>query len=411
MFSDFKKAFVKRPQFKSAPPQAVLDTLNKDLPEGFKYRHTRDGFCVLANDEEFVVNSSRFVLPNEAKEVFGEKNNLSYDEIMQYAYNSQKEIIIKPEDDGTYVINGNRFRADELIKAPLRNLTLKENHLVIVAPKFSEPFTIIVEGNGEIMELQFERKPHNSIDTYCFETVADSPLHIKYQYNVNTFSCVFSVDINKSIKSVSTTLAANKIFNSFVVGDVKINGVEMGTKPDEETQLVSEDTLSFWSMLQELEKVFLVQFDASQDILVDDVNRTYELFTSLVEHKPFKQYKTYNNLKGSGTRFEYENFEDLKGKEMYFEYVESVKFDLLGIPISVVSLVGIHGAVIDEVSYGNNESTDEIKIDVKCVPGKRMYSSTMHFLNEEVLKAFRNDVGHIEVFEKAKEIKYINGHQ
>ena len=45
--------------------------------------------------EKVNLNSRRFVLPNEAKEVFGEKNNPSYAEIMQYAYNSQKEIIIK----------------------------------------------------------------------------------------------------------------------------------------------------------------------------------------------------------------------------------------------------------------------------------------------------------------------------
>ena len=45
MFSNFKDAFIRKPQFTTQTPESVLDVLSKDLPDGFRYINDHDGFC------------------------------------------------------------------------------------------------------------------------------------------------------------------------------------------------------------------------------------------------------------------------------------------------------------------------------------------------------------------------------
>ena len=37
MYSSFKDTFIKKPQFTVQTPEAVLRTIGKELPEGFRY--------------------------------------------------------------------------------------------------------------------------------------------------------------------------------------------------------------------------------------------------------------------------------------------------------------------------------------------------------------------------------------
>lgn len=407
MFSNFKKAFVKRPQFTIAPPKAVIDVLNLEAPEGFEYKHTGDGICVLVNEKEFVVNNGKIILPADVIEKYGEQFKDNIEAVLQYAYNSQMEIIIAPKDDGCYVINGKKIRAEDLIKAPLKGLNLKENRLVMSPQKFPGPFLIVVEGNGQVLELFLERKAHKSIDTYLLETVEGSPLELIYKYNATTESCTFTITINKNIKSVSEVLKVNQIYNSFIEGTVKINGVEADYISNKCDATVSEETLLFWKMLQALERKLKVSFDASQDILISDVNKVNELYSSFIEKKPFRQYKTYKNLRVSGREYKIEKFSELIGHRIFFEYVEKEKCELLGVHLVYEALVGIYDAVIDKIIHPAGEKTDEFQIDISSEVDRKMYSSTMYFVTEDELNLYREKEGHIEEFADSKEITYI----
>ena len=44
MFSNFKDAFIRRPQFTVKTPDAVVEMISKGLPKGFRYVHDHDGY-------------------------------------------------------------------------------------------------------------------------------------------------------------------------------------------------------------------------------------------------------------------------------------------------------------------------------------------------------------------------------
>ena len=50
MFSNFRDTFIKKPQFTSKIPDAVLKTVGKTLPDGFRYVEDYDGYCRLDCD-------------------------------------------------------------------------------------------------------------------------------------------------------------------------------------------------------------------------------------------------------------------------------------------------------------------------------------------------------------------------
>ena len=124
MFSNFKDTFIKKPQFTIKTPDAVLETISKDLPEGFSYVYDHDGFCRIECEREMTFTALNIKLPDEAKSVF---SGIDYniDDILKYAYNSQKTIEILPDDEGCYTINGNRINSQDFIVSPMSDKKLK----------------------------------------------------------------------------------------------------------------------------------------------------------------------------------------------------------------------------------------------------------------------------------------------
>ena len=67
MFSNFKDAFIRKPQFTVKTPDAVLEAISKGLPEGFRYVHDHDGLCRLECDGVLNITPKRYAFPEEAK--------------------------------------------------------------------------------------------------------------------------------------------------------------------------------------------------------------------------------------------------------------------------------------------------------------------------------------------------------
>ena len=63
MYSSFKDTFIKKPQFTVQTPEAVLRTIGKELPEGFRYVDDHDGFCKLDCDGTMDIVPSNVKLP------------------------------------------------------------------------------------------------------------------------------------------------------------------------------------------------------------------------------------------------------------------------------------------------------------------------------------------------------------
>ena len=406
MFSNFKNTFVKKPQFTMKTPESVLDVISKDLPDGFRYIEDHDGFCRLDCDGVMDFTPVCVRLPEEAKSIFSQKNNLSMNDVVAYAYNAQKDIELVPDKDGCYTVNGEKIASDKFIIAPMKNWQLKNGRMYITAPPFPSPFPIEVAGNGFSLTLTVQRQPVNSITEVKIASVKETALSVNYSLDPTKENGKMTINITMCpSKSVSDVLASKEIFNAFIQGKGTLCGIPIKTNKENQVNAVPDEVVQFWRKIVEIENVFNVKFDASQEITFDDMKRVEELHRCLIKKEPFKTYLKDNTVHGTGKFEEILNEDDIKiGKEILFEYEERIQMELLGVVLKVYALVGIFDSMIGEIEMPENGILGEFFMKLLPAKGKRMYAATQYYLEENAPEIARKNHDHIQKFQEAKEL-------
>lgn len=401
MFSNFKDTFIRKPQYTSAPPKAVMDAINKDLPEGFYYVYEKEGFCRLEAIDGFNLESGIVKLTEDAKRIL--PDNPTFEQIEMYSYNSQTDVVLCPDEDGCFKINGEKIKAQDIVKTPLKELKFEDIQLYMKPSPFPQPFKILFSGNGYDKTMNIHRTPNNSLDVQRFESIDKGPLSVVYYVDTkeNKFTITFNLSI-KNARNVYDALSAYGIYNAFMDGKGKIGGanfLETLTLPEKR---VSQETIDFWEKLYKLEKVFGIAFDIKNGITVGDARSVEEVYRCIVQKKPYKIYKQYNSVKGSGIPQEVSDTIS-SDKEIYFEFSAEGHYELLGQEISLRGVFGIFGACIkNPVTVASNE--EEFEIMLQTVEGKKMYESVMLFQTVDEAEEFRKNNEHIKMLEKADEI-------
>ncbi|MEY8425278.1 abortive infection system toxin AbiGii family protein [Lachnospiraceae bacterium 38-14] len=406
MFSNFKDTFVKKPQFTMKTPESVLDVISKDLPEGFRYIEDHDGFCRLDCDGVMDFTPVCIRLPEEAKSLFAQKNNFSMNDVVAYAYNAQQNIDLIPDKDGCYTVNGQKIAADKFIIAPMKNWQLKDGRMCITAPPFPPPFPIEVAGNGFSLTLMVQRQPVNSITEVKIATVEEGALSMNYSFDPTKKNGKMKINITMcSSKSVSDVLASKEIFNAFIQGKGTLCGMPIKTDEENQVSVVPDEVIQFWHKIVEIEKVFNVKFDASQELVFEDVKRVEELYRCLIEKEPFKTYLKDNTVRGTGKFDEILNEEGIKvGKEILFEYEERIQMELLGVVLKFSALVGIFDSMIGEIKMPEDGISGDFLMKLLPAKGKRMYAATQYYLEENAPEIARKNHHHIQKFQEAREL-------
>ena len=406
MFSNFKDTFVKKPQFTMKTPESVLDVISKDLPEGFRYIEDHDGFCRLDCDGVMDFTPVCIRLPEEAKPLFAQKNNFSMNDVVAYAYNAQQNIDLIPDKDGCYTVNGQKIAADKFIIAPMKNWQLKDGRMCITAPPFPPPFPIEVAGNGFSLTLMVQRQPVNSITEVKIATVEETALCMNYSFDPTKKNGKMKINITMcSSKSVSDVLASKEIFNAFIQGKGTLCGMPIKTDEENQVSVVPDEVIQFWHKIVEIEKVFNVKFDASQELVFEDVKRVEELYRCLIEKEPFKTYLKDNTVRGTGKFDEILNEEGIKvGKEILFEYEERIQMELLGVVLKFSALVGIFDSMIGEIKMPEDGISGDFLMKLLPAKGKRMYAATQYYLEENAPEIARKNHDHIQKFQEAREL-------
>lgn len=407
MFSNFKDAFVRKPQYTVEPPQAVIDAISKDLPDGFTYKYDHDGVCILDSKDGLNFNSGKVVLPKKALDLFSNEKSIDADKLKRYVYNSQTAIKLKPNEDGCFVINGDKIKAQDIFKAPLKDYDMKDIEITIVPPKFPDPIEVLIQGDGCELRLKMQRKAINSVDEIVFGTIEDNPLKFDYILNTKTEDLKLTISVEGiKYKTVSDAVAANHIFNAFALGRGYMDGckVEINTP---NRGLISKERIKFWDNLLELEKYLEISFEIDSEIYIEEVNKTYELYRSFIEKKPFKRYEEFKSAKGRCSAiYISENF-DIIGKEINFEFEEVEEIELFGVQLKYYGLKTVFGVTVKSI---NMLDKDKISFDMELTttPGKKSFISIMYFKDEEKLKEYRVNKERIAEFEKAEVLEYIN---
>lgn len=404
MFSNFKDTFIRKPQYISEPPKAVMDAINKDLPDGFKYVYMDKGFCRLDAPEGFNIESGTVHLTEDAKSVL--PDNPSFKQIKQYLYNSQTDLLIYPDKNGCFKINGAQIKAQDFIKSPLKDSSFDNMCFCMKPSPFPQPFEIVFSGNGYDKTLHMQRTPYKSLHTQRFESVEKAPISVVYYVDVkeNKFTVTFNLCI-KDAKTVFDVLSAYGIYNAFIDKNVRIGGakfLESGTSSEKK---ISQQTIDFWEKLYKLENVFEITFDIKDEITVSDARCVEEIYRCIVQKTPYKVYKQYNSVKGKGIP---QNISDTisSNKEIYFEFTAECHYKLLGQTILLKGVFGIFGACIKNLDQ-DFPSEEEFELMLQTVEGKKMYESVMLFLTDDEVDEFKKDKEHFKTMEKADEITSI----
>ena len=402
MFSNFKDAFIRKPQFTIQTPESVLNVLSKDLPDGFRYINDHNGFCRIDCDGVMDFGELRLQIPEEAKSLFAELDTVTMNDVITYAQNSQTNIEVLPDPDGFFTVNGKKINVNQFVIAPLKDLQLRNGKVYIMAPPFPPPFPIEVVGNGFSLTLMVQRQAINSITKVKIGTVSKSALDVNYtlepkvegKLTLNITMCPSS--------SAYETLAAKEIFNAFIRGEGTLCGATIRSNEKNIANTVPDEVIRFWHQIVDVEKTLDIKFDVTKEMTFDDIKIIKELHRCFVEGMPFKTYLNENTLRGIG-EFMHDSIEI--GKEILFEYTESGQFDLLGATIKCYKLIGIFGGAVNEIQEPQEGTSGEFFVRMCPVEGKKMYSATQYFRDEDSLIVYQKDRKHIEHLQSATELK------
>lgn len=405
MFSNFKDTFIRKPQFRSEPPKAVLDTISRKLPEGFHYVHDHDGFCRIHSDE-FSISSAHVRLPEKAKPLFPDGKYTEQD-IMDYCYNAQEIIELVPDEDGCFTVNGRKIPLTDFVTAPLTGKMMVNGKLYLKPPAFPEPFNITLSGDNRSIDIVVQRRAINSRTAIRFESVGDSPLHVSYVIEQISDRIDFDITLSlRAVKSAKDSLMAKLIYNDILSGRGYIAGSPLYLKENFNDKLVPVETIEFWKKVVALEEFFSVETDARTELTIDGIKNIDALYRCFIEKKSFKEYRNFTSLKGQG-KFREEavgHATQCAGKEILFEFTQEDTVPFLGTTIDCYALLAIFGAALGEITTPQNEETGDFLILLKPVPEKRMYLSVRYFASLEELDAFRSDGHHTTAMQDATEL-------
>lgn len=402
MFSNFKDTFIRKPQYTSTPPKAVIDAISKDLPEGFNYVYEHDGLCRLEAPNGFNIESGKVILSEDAKSALSD--NPTMEQIKKYSYNSQTDIVFSPDEDGCFKIDGEYIRAEDIVKAPLRNLRFDNMCFHMKPMPFPQPFEMVFSGNGYNRMMHIHRAPHKSLNVQRYESVEKEPLSIVYYMDLkeNKFTITFNLNI-KNAESVYDVVSSYGIYNAFMDGNGEIAGAKFSDVAISSEKKISQETIDFWEKLYELEKFLEITFNITDGITVSDARSVEEIYRCLLKKQPYKSFKKYNSVKGKGIPQDVsDTFSNTK--EIYFEFVAEGHYELLGQTIELKGVFGIFGASIKNEVPVSLSKDDEFEIMLQTAEGKRMYESVMLFLTDKEVEEFRKNKEHIEIMENAEEI-------
>ena len=137
LVSTFSKNFKNKNQSQGFIPKLILDNLNSELKNNLEYVYCGDDTYILtSNSDEMKIKIKNFDVQNieEIKHKLG-KDNIRIDELLEYSYNAQKELILLPKENFEQYINGvlvdnNKFM---LSKSPV---ALNKGKYFITPPKW-----------------------------------------------------------------------------------------------------------------------------------------------------------------------------------------------------------------------------------------------------------------------------------
>lgn len=406
MFVDFNKIMKPKEEPKSHIPDALVDYLNKKLPEGVKYNKTKDGDYHLSPDGKGNYTIGDLVFrPNEhQKQILGKE--CSFDDILEYIDNSQKPMRIGTKDGKTVLINGERVLLSDIFLSP--NIDINdENFIQYMYPqKFPEPHAITLSCDDINEQIYIQRVANDSIHEKVFESLNDE--FIFFQLKINENSSLFNITIRinpDKIKRVRTLITAMKICNAFSSGRLKIdNHLIRLEKMDSQKNRFEIETIEYWDKLLKIESVLNLEFQPnSNEVDFQTVNEVEKLYQCLINKVPYRENKSLNTITGNW-KIDDETKNNI-GKFIYLTFEGQEHFNIYEQEFDLFYRSYIFNCVFKNI---DKEENGKVTLYLDNIgEEKQRYTSTLLFKNESELDSY-NFEENIEKFHDAKSFFEIN---
>lgn len=388
MFVDFDKVFNNKPQPKVQIPEAFITYLNKQLPEGLKYKTDAEGNCVITSDDtSFTLGGFLFTVSPEDKKVLGK--DFTREDILHLFYNRQKPIPLQLQKEGYVLLNGEEFPVEKMFLNPHNPIQKKSGSFFMSPRPFPEPFHLSVGCEGYKRELLVSRIPHNSVKTAAFESEKDAPLKVSYLINPDEQKLSMSMSFNLShAKTIRDIVESTRIYNAYLDGKGYLCGQPLETKLSGENAKRFEDSSAeFWEKVLEIEEHLGITFTPPhEDVDFDTICLVEQLYQNLIKQTPIRETGKPDTLDGE---WESANEEDIiasVGSIIYFEFEATRSVELFGVKFTLHGLMGIIDAVLADFAKKGKKH----KIVLKDASEDRpRYTSSIFFKDEASMKAYK----------------------
>jgi hypothetical protein len=402
MFVSFNNVFNKKPQAETEVPKAVLEYMNEQLPQGLKYISSSDGRCTIINDvEELTFGGMIFNPTEEQKRILGE--NYTYEDILSYSYNAQKEIPMKLEKDGFIILNGREVAIDKLSYNPLLSVKYLNSNLFLCPQKFPAPFSLIVGDGKYSRNLTITRIPNESVHVAMFQSNQEEPLMIKYAIDEKKQKMNISITYNlKYAKTIRDVVESTMIYNAYLSGKAYLNNYPLNNIIHNSTnKQFNFKTALFWEKVLKIEEFLNVQFVfpveriSNEDFLVVE-----GLYQNLINNEPICNTEKITSLDGDWNN----KINESIGKPILIQFISEVEFELFKIKTSLPAIHFIYNAKIKDIQRkdGNTRLILEDESEEK-----KEYFSSMVFKNKEKMEEYKslNSNKITSIFQNAKTVR------
>ena len=371
MMSRFMDIFGKDASVSKNIPTEVLEHLNSELPSNLMYCQDECGNYMVVPRPESQEEGLKLTTQLDLSDHLCKRLKLLPPvNWWTYFYRLQQPIPIKNLRIG----NADKvIPIEETVGSPLQEVKGAISDAKMYPHKLPEPIMVTFESaTGTKISIGVQQQPYDSIaeikfknvdypalkiEVFYFAPLADDVSEEKaYTSEAHPIHVMFSVFPAKA-RNVEEAVAALQLFKSLLDGTASLNGHRLLQKSDTST-LTPEQTdqaISFWSALLELEEKLQVKFMPSAPFPAEDVQLFNELCVTLIEKKEltWKHPFDHFHMDGYTPVNEKNSLEDLVGKEkITYKFSEGpIAASLLGAEFNLYSESTLKGFVISNIAW------------------------------------------------------------
>lgn len=387
MFVDFNKVFSKDTPANVTIPNALVEYLNKSLPEGVKYTATPNGECEIIGDgaEGYTLGGFLFKPDKETMKILGEK--FTQIDVMNYSYNAQKPIELKLAKEGFVILNGKEFPVEKLKYNPMIPFKYKEGSFFAVPSKFPPAFDLVV-GDGKYQKVfKVSRVPNESLTESAFESDENEAIIIKYFLDSKDHKFSMNISLKlKNAKTIRDVVESVRLYNSFIDGRAEISGIKLNPIKEAAAKRFDENSALFWEKLLQIEEELDVCFDPPQDdVDYETMCDVEQIYQNIVLKTPIRSREVINSIDGDW-EIDKSEIENVKNRQLYFEFQSDFEISLFGVQKIVPAFVGVFNALVSNYSVNKKGKKKITLCDVD--ENHKRYVSVLAFKDEKEYDSF-----------------------